>query len=219
MKKNPDSKSGPLVHVIGSNQLQNDLLVSYLEKETGLKCSCGPAIHMTSSKTNNPDRKHLVLLDCQAIEFDDIKNKLGEGNANPARCFVALFNVDPEKGIEKKAVDRGIRGIFYKNEPRKYLPKGVRAILNGELWYSRKTMSECLLVSNSFSELAGETIAILTPREKEILTNVASGASNKEIAANLNISLHTVKKHIANIYKKIKVCRRLQATLWAAKHL
>ena len=59
----------------------------------------------------------------------------------------------------------------------------------------------------------------LTPREVEILDVLASGAKNEEIANRLFISPHTVKTHLYNIYKKIHVGDRLQAVLWAAKHL
>ncbi len=59
----------------------------------------------------------------------------------------------------------------------------------------------------------------LTSREKEILTRIASGASNREIADALFISHHTVKTHIYNIYKKIKVPNRFQAALWIAENL
>jgi LuxR family transcriptional regulator of csgAB operon len=60
---------------------------------------------------------------------------------------------------------------------------------------------------------------ILSRRETEILGMVAVGAKNDEIANKLCISPHTVKTHLYNIYKKIHVGDRLQAVLWAAKHL
>jgi len=75
-----------------------------------------------------------------------------------------------------------------------------------------------------FQELSSRSeaeafISPLTPREIEILSLVAIGAKNEEIAEKLFISSNTVKTHIYNIFKKIDVPNRLQAALWAAKNL
>lgn len=88
------------------------------------------------------------------------------------------------------------------------------------MWYPRKTISQCLLdTRNTSFRSSGNAVFVLTTREKEMLAEIASGATNQEIADALYVSLHTVKTHIYNIFKKIKVSNRLQATLWAAKHL
>ena len=60
---------------------------------------------------------------------------------------------------------------------------------------------------------------LLTQREIEILSLIAVGAKNEDIAEKLFISTHAVKRHIHNILKKINVANRLQAALWAAKNL
>ena len=60
---------------------------------------------------------------------------------------------------------------------------------------------------------------ILTSRQTEILALVAVGATNEQIADKLCISPQTVKSHLYNIFKKINVPNRVQAALWAAKHL
>lgn len=57
----------------------------------------------------------------------------------------------------------------------------------------------------------------LTEREVEILRLVAEGRSNKEIAGTLCVTLNTVKFHLSNIYSKLNVTNRAQATRWAAR--
>lgn len=66
-------------------------------------------------------------------------------------------------------------------------------------------------------ELPEESSNDLTTREKEILDKIATGNSNKDIATALYISLHTVKTHIYNIFKKLNVSSRVQAAMWKTK--
>ncbi len=54
----------------------------------------------------------------------------------------------------------------------------------------------------------------LSPREIELFSWVAQGISNKEIGIVLNISLHTVTKHLEHIYTKLGVCSRTAAVVW-----
>jgi DNA-binding NarL/FixJ family response regulator len=55
----------------------------------------------------------------------------------------------------------------------------------------------------------------LTRREQQVLQLLAQGASNKEIATQLTLSVHTVERHIANIYSKIGARNRADATAYA----
>ena len=58
----------------------------------------------------------------------------------------------------------------------------------------------------------------LSPREQEVVSLIAKGMSNKEIASKLFISEHTVKNHIYNIYKKLGISDRTQVALLAHQH-
>jgi DNA-binding CsgD family transcriptional regulator len=63
--------------------------------------------------------------------------------------------------------------------------------------------------------MEGETPSVaLTPRQREVLSWIASGYSNKRVAGFLNIAEGTVKAHIKHVMRKIKVGNRTQAALW-----
>jgi len=117
-------------------------------------------------------------------------------------------------------MDSGVRGIFYNNDPLRLISKGLCSVLQGDLWYSRKALTRCLMGRRSSADSPIHPAMYgLTFREKEMLACIASGYTVKAIAEELSISLHTVKTHIYNVYKKINVHNRLQASLWATKYL
>jgi pimeloyl-ACP methyl ester carboxylesterase/DNA-binding CsgD family transcriptional regulator len=71
-------------------------------------------------------------------------------------------------------------------------------------------------LSHTGSRSPGE--AALTDREAEVLTLIAAGESNAEIAHRLGLSVHTVERHAANIYRKIDARGRADATAWALRN-
>jgi len=222
-KEISDSVPGAYVHIVGKNKLQNELLLSYLKKETGFEGTCTPKPGLTVPVSNKESANpQFLLVDCKSIDMENLWTDISFWKSStPCQCFIALCNVEPEMEIEKQAVDKGIQGIFYKDDPPQIIPKGICAILKGDLWYSRKTLTKYLMengLSNSLTEYNAEP-DLLTIREREILALVASGYGNQQIADELCISIHTVKTHTYNIYQKINVSNRLQATLWAAKYL
>ena len=210
------------VHIIGSNMLQNKLLLSYLEKKTGFQGTCLPNVTSPIISENNLSTiSQFFLLDCHGTETQNLWFDIDYlKNTNTAPFFLAFWNVEPEMRIEEIAVAKGVLGIFYKSDPPQRIRKGISAILNGDLWYSRKVLSRLLMEKNSSNNTkVHPAIKTLSNREQEILSVIASGYSNKEIALELDISIHTVKTHTYNLYKKLNVNSRLQAILWAAKYL
>lgn len=215
-KINYDLAEKTLVWIVGTNRLQNNLLGAFLKNELDFDFKC---IRDAGAKTPTK-KKNLFLYDCFSADYTrlwlDIKPFL---ESIEEQHFVALFNVEPRQGIERGAVDRGIRGVFYQDESPSQLPKGIISMLKGELWYSRKAATQLILTSKNRSQISGAVLAGLTPREKEILLTIASGVANSDIAEKFCISQHTVKNHLYNIYRKINVKNRFQAILWVAKYL
>ena len=127
--------------------------------------------------------------------------------------------MSPEQNIETQAVKHGIRGIFYREESLSSYKKGIQAILQGQLWVSRGVLEKSLLEIGKSNEGPDGKQILLTFREREILSMIATGLSKDDIADDLGISPHTVKTHTHNIYQKINVTSRIKAAIWATRNL
>ena len=219
--QSPESSSGKVIYIVGSRRLLNEALASCLQQETGDRCFVFETLgSVPLDQASDNDRQGLVLLDCQG---KDEKNVLAELRPylrqKQSEKRIALFNVSRDSGIEKRCIVEGVRGFFYADDHLEILVKGVQAVLDDDWWLSREVMIKYILEGTDEDRYARRGNEILTTRQIEILAQIAVGASNDEIADRLNISSHTVKTHLYNIFKKIKVTNRLQAALWAAKHL
>lgn len=210
-----------LIYVVGPRRFENELIATFLERETGAECVSKLSIPQVSVTNNRQvGTQRLVLWDCLG---KDLETLIGEIESHDERVlaqdFVTLFNVQQGLGIEERAVMLGVRGFFYEHDSAEVFLKGIRAIFDGELWLPRKIMTRCILKNKSREPYRRRNAMALTRREREVLEMVAAGATNEEIADRLCISPHTVKTHVYNIYKKIDVPNRLQAAFWAAKNL
>lgn len=212
--------SFPNIYIVGPNLLQNQLLALCLEKELKVECTCQADLTVKDVIDTEPERMRVFLMDCFKRETVELDKCLEAGIATRTETLhAALFNVDPADRIEKLVRRHKIRGIFYQEDSRQVFLKGMRTILKGNMWLSRRLLSECVLSSEKAGDADNYALIPLSFREKEVLRLVALGFSNDEIAEKLGLSPHTVKTHIYHVYKKIGVSNRLQATLWAAAYL
>jgi LuxR family transcriptional regulator, positive regulator of biofilm formation len=208
--------NGPKIYIVGSNQLQYGLLAFCLENELNALCICQSEVSSIDPGDEHVGTKKVWLFDCHDVDIDELEACVYSFvNSLPDDIPVALFNVKPQFNLARMVKHNKIRGLFYKDDSRQVFIKGVRTILEGRLWLTRKMLSECILMPQEQSNSSRPEIKVLSGRERMILQHVASGASNQEIADSLGISIHTVKTHLYKIYRKINVPNRLQATLWA----
>ena len=74
-------------------------------------------------------------------------------------------------------------------------------------------------LGHPLADLGRQTAALpLSGREQEVLTLLASGHANSEIAAALGVSVHTIERHVANVFAKLGIRNRAEATAWAYRH-
>jgi DNA-binding NarL/FixJ family response regulator len=198
------------------------MVARWLELETGAKCTVAydfsqiPASEPLEAK----DQSILILLDCQGKDPNDLLAQLKScWKHQLSRYLVAFFNASEDIEVEEGCLSEGVRGLFYEQDPFETFINGVLAILDGKLWLSKDLMARWLLEGVGQVSTRSRKSTILTRREAEIIALVAVGDTNDEIADKLSISTNTVRTHLYNIFKKLRVSNRLQATLWAAKHL
>lgn len=205
------------IYIVGTDNLKNDLLRIFLEKETDLVCKCIPCLKDTiPALTNKSLLPQIILIDCSCVDFEKLLKYIETWKTNlGGDCFIALWGSKIEDDIEKAALNWGIKGIFYENDSPDTIRQGIIAIIDGQLWYPRKQTSQ----SDAPVTPAGAESNPLTAREKEILTFIVSENTTKQMANKLGISVYTVNTHISNIYRKLNVSNRLQAALWASKNL
>jgi len=220
-QKSPSCSNGTKCYLVGPMRLQNELIAKCLEKENGNLCILVENINEIPTDNLKPGaQKCLILRDCLG---ENMKGLLSElkfyQSKNESEHRVVFFNVPNDMVIEKKYVLNGIHGLFYKHDALDIFLKGVRAVMNGKLWFSREMMTQCIFEGTVNDKSSKKIYEELTERQIEILAMISVGATNDEIADKLCISPHTVKTHLYRIFKKINVPNRVQAALWAAANL
>jgi DNA-binding NarL/FixJ family response regulator len=140
--------------------------------------------------------------------------------ANP--LFAALvLTASLDRAEHARAVEAGAASVLHKSADVDEILDATRRLGEGETLLSQDELVALLRLAgqNREEEIeARASIEQITPREREVLTALAKGLSNKEIAANLHMSVDTERTHMMNILNKLGVHSRLQALLFAARH-
>ena len=218
-------KKGHLVKIVARTRFLGEQISIFLEEHTGARCKIYNSLQeLSGANSHREDEDPLILLEANQQHISATHRLCAEiAELTNSHHLLAIFNTPKSTRFEKDALSCGIRGIFHEDDHPEDLIKGVCSITQGEIWVSRKIMSECFIERQSVfgksDSVCKPELDSLTARQKTILSLIAAGASNQAIADKLCISTHTVKTHIYNIFKKINVPSRTQAALWAAKNL
>jgi DNA-binding NarL/FixJ family response regulator len=140
--------------------------------------------------------------------------------ANPDFSAVVL-TASLERSEIARAVESGAAGVLHKSAGLQEVIQSVRNVLDGGSLLTDAEVAELLRVASRTREEQREAHEItkrLTPREREVLRNLARGLSNKEIAQQMHVSVETERSHMMNILSKLGAHSRLQALLFAVRH-
>jgi len=163
---------------------------------------------------------HVLLLDINMPKLNgiDVLRRLKDLGVNTKIIMLTIHN---DKEYLFETIKIGADGYILKDSDADSLIRAIREVNNGRTYIQpsiAKMLVERLNGDEEESDERLKKIKSLTKREYEVLTLIAEGLNNKDIADKLFISEKTVKNHVSSIFKKIGVNDRIQAAIFAYKN-
>jgi DNA-binding NarL/FixJ family response regulator len=203
------------VALIEDNRLVREALTTLLNRSPDIRVVGGDSAgHEPILRHLNPD---VVLLDL-GLENGDSLRLSGKVLKDFPNARVIVMDLLPAYEELSEFVVAGVSGFIMKDASLEAVVGTIRAVAAG-----LKVLPD-QMTGTLFSEIARESVSNgaaqdrdsvrMTPREREVVDLIAEGMSNKAIARELQISIHTVKSHLRNIMEKLTLHSRLQLAIY-----
>ena len=158
-------------------------------------------------------RPDVILLDLRMPGMDSVSTIRALAGAVPAAKVLVVTSFT-EPVLVLPAVREGIAGCVYKDIDPADLANAIRSVRAGHVLLPPGVAAALMTGGGAGTDRFGQ----LTPRERDVLAEIARGRSNREIAKTLHLAEKTVKTHVSSILMKLDVADRTQAALYAVRH-
>ena len=160
----------------------------------------------------------VVLMDLSMPHGMDGFSATSELKKTFPQLSVLILTMHDDDEYLFRGLKAGASGYILKSAPGQELLQAIRTVRNGEAYLYPTATKRLIEGYLNFAEKEEQdTLDLLSPREKEVLSYVAMGYSNKEIADKLIISVKTVENHKAKIMEKLQLTTRPQLVKFAIK--
>ncbi|MCG5458246.1 response regulator transcription factor [Micromonospora sp. PSH03] len=210
--------TGPIrVVIVDDDPLVRGMLTLMLDGADGIVVvgeAADGATAITAVDRHLPD---VVLMDIRMPGMNGITatERLRRRHRPPEIIVLTTFDTDEHV---VRALRAGASGFLLKDTPPEQISQAVWAVAAGNPMLSpgvtRRLMQRVASGAESY-ERAHERLAVLTPRERDVVLAIAQGRSNAEIASELLMSVTTVKAHVSHILTKLDLDNRTQIALLA----
>ena len=207
--------------VADDHPIFRDGLRKLLEAETdfqvvGEASDGGEAIKM--AQRLKPD---VLLLDLAMPQVPGLEALRELRNSVEAiRVILLTAAIDREQIVD--ALHHGVRGVVLKESATQLLLKSIRCVMAGQYWVGRESVTDLVRIIRDLTVIPEQgprkRAYNLTPRERDIISSIVEGYTNKDIAEKFSIAEQTVKHHLGNVFDKLGVSNRLELALYAVNH-
>jgi len=211
------------VLVADSNRMQSQLLTSALRRrpEFHITTCQMDTISILQAVTSKPPRVAILSLNALSDAAETVMTLRRFHLSHPEiRKILLVDSCDRELAVN--AFRSGARGIFAITEANlRLLCKCLLRVAAGQIWANTEQLSYLIdLISEvpSLRVLNARGGRILTPREEQVVALVAEGLGNRQIARELNLSEHTIKKYLFRIFEKLGISTRVELVLYAVNN-
>jgi DNA-binding NarL/FixJ family response regulator len=156
----------------------------------------------------------VVVLDLRLADGDDTTSFIPDILAGAPDAKVLVVSAWGDDWSVSRAVEAGCHGYLLKEQGLEDLVDGIQAVARGEATFAPSVLSRVLKLLRP-GTVQAET---LTARETEVLRRLADGLTTEQIAADLYVSVNTVRNHVNNIIRKLNVHSRLEAVSYAIRN-
>lgn len=211
------------VLIADSNRMQSQLLASALRRRSEFNvaaCMMEPASIVQAIATKPP---HIALLSLNsATDTAEAISALRHLHLSYPQIPKVLLVECYGRELVVNAFRSGARGIFVISEANlRLLCKCILRVAAGQVWANTQQLNYLLdLISEVPSLRVVNSLGnpILTPREEQVVALVAEGLGNRQIARELNLSEHTIKKYLFRIFEKLGISTRVELVLYAVNN-
>lgn len=163
-------------------------------------------------------RPDVVLLDLDMPVMHG-RDALAQILSSQPELAVLMLTVSEDGDDLAECMKAGARGYLLKNINADFLLSSIRRAVTGDSVLSPEMTAKLVArLRAPAPDSRQQELESLTPRERETLAYLARGASNKEIARELDLAESTIKVHVQNILRKLGLHSRVQAAVYAVEH-
>ncbi len=199
------------VSIIEDNPGMRESLAAFLNDAPGLKCASAYASGEDAVREIPQKKPDVALVDIHLPGMTGIEC-VARLKAQLPELQVLMLSLHEESDLVFNSIQAGASGYLLKSTPAAELIESIEQVHSGG---APMTMQIARKVVDHFRKMQQESKETdpLTPREQEVLKQLAKGSYYREIASTLGISIATVRAHVHSTYKKLHIRSRAEAML------